>query len=57
VGLNEADARAKFGKVRVFRSLFRPMRNILAGNAQRTLMKLIVEAESDHGRRRPYRRA
>jgi glutathione reductase (NADPH) len=47
VGLNEADARAKFGKVRVFRSLFRPMRNILAGNAQRTLMKLIVEAESD----------
>lgn len=47
VGLTEADARAKLGKVRVFRSLFRPMRNILAGNEQRTLMKLIVDAASD----------
>jgi glutathione reductase (NADPH) len=47
VGLTEADARAKIGRIRVFRSLFRPMRNILAGNEQRTLMKLIVEAATD----------
>ncbi|MFZ2029034.1 MAG: glutathione-disulfide reductase [Vitreimonas sp.] len=47
VGLTEEQARAKLGKVRVFRSLFRPMRNILAGNPQRTLMKLIVDASND----------
>ncbi|HCK85164.1 MAG TPA: glutathione-disulfide reductase [Hyphomonadaceae bacterium] len=46
VGLTEADARAK-GRVRIYRSVFRPMKNILAGNEQRTLMKLVVDAESD----------
>jgi glutathione reductase (NADPH) len=33
--------------VRIFRSTFRPMRHILAGNEQRTLMKLVVGADSD----------
>ena len=47
VGLTETDARARFNKVRIFRSLFRPMRNILAGNEQHTLMKLVVDAASD----------
>ncbi|MBS0384826.1 MAG: glutathione-disulfide reductase [Proteobacteria bacterium] len=47
VGLTEDDARAKLGRIKVFRSQFRPMRNILAGNEQRTLMKLIVDAASD----------
>ncbi|MBI3439814.1 MAG: glutathione-disulfide reductase [Proteobacteria bacterium] len=47
VGLTEADARAKIDRIKVFRSLFRPMRNILAGNEQRTLMKLIVDAAND----------
>ncbi len=47
VGLTEVDARAKLGSVKVFRSLFRPMRNILAGNRQRTLMKLVVDAAAD----------
>jgi glutathione reductase (NADPH) len=47
VGLTEDSARAKLGKVRVFGSLFRPMRNILAGNEQRTLMKLVVDAATD----------
>jgi glutathione reductase (NADPH) len=46
VGLTEIQARAK-GKVRIFRSLFRPMRNILAGNESRTLMKIVADAESD----------
>lgn len=46
VGLTEEQAREKC-KVRVFRTAFRPMKNILAGNEQRTLMKLIVNAESD----------
>jgi glutathione reductase (NADPH) len=46
VGLTEDEARER-GKVRIFRSAFRPMKNILAGNEQRTLMKLVVQAESD----------
>jgi glutathione reductase (NADPH) len=46
VGLTEEAAREN-GKVRVFRTAFRPMKNIVAGNEQRTLMKLVVNAESD----------
>ena len=46
VGLTEEAARES-GKVRVFRTAFRPMKNIVAGNEQRTLMKLVVNAESD----------
>ncbi len=46
VGLTEALAR-EMCKVRIFRTVFRPMKNILAGNEQRTLMKLVVNAESD----------
>jgi glutathione reductase (NADPH) len=47
VGLTEAAARAKHGRIRVFKSDFRPMKNIVAGNEQRTLMKLVVDAASD----------
>jgi len=47
VGLTEEEARAKIGKIRVFRTNFRMMKNILAGNEQRTLMKLVVAADSD----------
>ena len=47
VGLSEAEARIRRGKVRVYRSTFRPMKNILAGNEQRTLMKLVVEDKTD----------
>ncbi len=46
VGLTEEQARERC-KIRIFRTSFRPMKNILAGNEQRTLMKLIVNAESD----------
>ncbi len=47
VGLTEEDAREKVGKIHVFRSTFRPMKHILAGNDQKTLMKLIVARDSD----------
>ncbi len=46
VGLTEELARG-LCKVRIYRTVFRPMKNILAGNEQRTLMKLVVNAESD----------
>ncbi|MEQ1619542.1 MAG: glutathione-disulfide reductase [Terricaulis sp.] len=47
IGLTEADARARFDRVRIYRSMFRPMKNILAGNEQRTMMKLVVEDATD----------
>jgi glutathione reductase (NADPH) len=47
VGLTEADARAQLKNVKVFRTTFRPMKHILAGNESRTLMKLVADADSD----------
>jgi len=47
VGMTEEQARDKVGKIKIFRTVFRPMKNILAGNEQKTLMKLVVCAESD----------
>jgi glutathione reductase (NADPH) len=47
VGLTEEEARAKGYKLKVFRTTFRPMKHIMAGNEQRVLMKLVVECGSD----------
>jgi glutathione reductase (NADPH) len=47
VGLTEAQARERFGAVRIFRSEFRALKHTLSGNAERTLMKLVVDAASD----------
>lgn len=46
VGLTEEQAR-KQTPVKIFRTNFRPMKHILAGNDQRVLMKMVVCAESD----------
>ena len=47
VGLSEAQARARLGAVRVFRSEFKALRHTLSGSTERTLMKLVVDARSD----------
>jgi glutathione reductase (NADPH) len=48
VGLSEAEARAKYGDaVKVYRSKFRPMYYTLPGKQEKTLMKLIVDANTD----------
>jgi glutathione reductase (NADPH) len=47
VGLTEAEAAERFGAVDVYLSRFRPMRNILAGRDERTMMKLVVDRASD----------
>lgn len=47
VGLTEERAREKGHKLKVYRSSFRPMKHILAGNEQRTLMKMIVDVQTD----------
>jgi glutathione reductase (NADPH) len=47
VGLTEERARELGHKLKVYRSNFRPMKHILAHNEQRTLMKMIVDVETD----------
>ncbi|MFC3069548.1 glutathione-disulfide reductase [Phenylobacterium soli] len=45
VGLSEADARHKYGKVDIYMTRFRPMKTAFANDDERCLMKLVVEAE------------
>jgi glutathione reductase (NADPH) len=47
LGLSEAQARERHGRVKVFRSDFRALRHTLSGSTERTLMKLVVDAASD----------
>lgn len=47
VGLSEEQARARHARVTVYRSSFRAMKNTLSGNPERTLMKLLVDADTD----------
>ena len=48
VGLTEAEAEEKYGDaVKVYRSKFRPMYYTLPGKQEKTLMKLIVETNTD----------
>jgi glutathione reductase (NADPH) len=46
VGLTEADARRSYGAVDIYRTSFRPMRNMLTRNQERTLMKIVADTES-----------
>jgi glutathione reductase (NADPH) len=47
VGLTEAEARERFSAVDVYRSRFRPLKHTLTGGDETTMMKLIVDRESD----------
>jgi glutathione reductase (NADPH) len=46
-GYTEAEARAKFGKIRVFSSEFKALRHTLSQSGERTFMKLVVERSTD----------
>jgi glutathione reductase (NADPH) len=46
VGLGEMQARAKYGKVDIYRARFRPMKHTLSGRDERTMMKLVVDRAS-----------
>jgi glutathione reductase (NADPH) len=46
VGLSEADALARFGKLDIYKTSFRPLRHTLTGREERTLMKLVVDRAS-----------
>jgi glutathione reductase (NADPH) len=47
VGLTEAQARAQFSHVDIYKASFRPMKATLSGRDTRVLMKLIVDATTD----------
>lgn len=47
VGLSEEQAKAEGFKVQVFESRFRPMQLSFSASQQKTLMKLVVDADSD----------
>ena len=47
VGLSEEQARAEGYQVKIFESRFRPMKLTLSDSQERTLMKLVVDADSD----------
>ena len=47
VGLTEGEARNQLGAVKVYQSDFRPMKNVLAGRNERSLIKMICDAEDD----------
>lgn len=46
VGLTEEEAAQRYDRVEVYSTQFRAMRNTLSGNPGRTLMKMLVEADS-----------
>ena len=47
VGMTEGHARNTIGPVKIFTSDFRPMKNVLAGRNERSLYKIVVDAESE----------
>ncbi len=47
VGLTEAQARERYREVLIFRSSFTPLKHTMTGSADKTLMKMIVDADSD----------
>jgi glutathione reductase (NADPH) len=46
VGLTEEEARTEHGKVKVYSSDFRPMKNIFSPSAERGLYRMVVDEES-----------
>jgi glutathione reductase (NADPH) len=47
VGFTEAEARAEFGAIDVYRSEFKILKHTLSGSSERTLVKLLVEKATD----------
>ncbi len=47
VGLTESQAKQRYPTVRIYESTFKPMKHTMTGRNERTLMKLIVDDDSD----------
>ncbi|EJF85570.1 glutathione-disulfide reductase [Candidatus Bartonella washoeensis] len=46
VGFSEEEAVRRYKRVEIYRTVFRPMRNVLSGSSEKMFMKLIVDGES-----------
>ena len=46
-GMTEAEARAEYADVKIFRTRFRPLKHTITKRDAKTLMKLVVEPASD----------
>jgi glutathione reductase (NADPH) len=47
VGLTEEQAKEEYASVDIYRSAFRPLKHTLSGRDEKTLMKLLVDADTD----------
>ena len=47
VGLTEAQAQARFRKVDIYQTMFRPLKSTLSGRDNTVLLKLVVDGDSD----------
>jgi len=47
VGFSEKDAAVHYGELEIYKSKFTPMKHTLSGRAEKTMMKLVVQASSD----------
>jgi glutathione reductase (NADPH) len=47
VGLTEEEARAEFGDIHIYRSDFRPMKNVVSGRQERGLYKMITAGKEE----------
>ncbi|MDO8423418.1 MAG: glutathione-disulfide reductase [Parvibaculum sp.] len=46
IGLSEADARAKYGELDIYKTSFRAMKHTMTGRQEKTFMKLVVDTAS-----------
>ncbi|MDE2428868.1 MAG: glutathione-disulfide reductase [Burkholderiales bacterium] len=47
VGMTEAEARKRYGAVKIFKSEFKALKHTLSGSTERSFMKLVVDVASD----------
>jgi glutathione reductase (NADPH) len=47
VGLTEAEARQQYPAVDVYKTVFRPLKHTLSGSPEQTMMKLVVDRDTD----------
>jgi len=47
VGLDERDAKTQYGQIKTYTSDFRPMKNVVAGRNERSLIKMICDGAND----------
>ena len=57
VGFTEEEARHQFGKIDIYKTVFRPMKDMLTGDEERVMMKLVVRCSDERRDRVPYRRS